>query len=159
MKNTLHNNIEVFSSKYNKTDLNIVFTQKSLWLSKQDICALFSIEEKRLNYEFMKIFSDGIFSKKENRARFMLEWKKVVEFYRLGVIISLGYRIKATEGTKYIIHTNRIIKNRLSKVSQKKVMESTKKETHLEKSIDMVSKALAFVHSMRRLEIRKRIHA
>ena len=52
------NDIEVFSSRYNETNLNVIFTKKSLWLPKKDICSLFEITEDRLDYELMKIFSD-----------------------------------------------------------------------------------------------------
>ncbi len=165
--NTKHaNDIEVFSSKYLDQDLNVIFTKKSLWLSKIDICSLFEITEERLDYELMKIFSDWIFSKKENRERFQIGGKKkITEFFRLGVIISLGYRIKATSGTKYIIHTNRVIKTRLSKNAQKieNIMEenietSTIDNSHQDRSMDILNKALELIHSLRRQEISKRLH-
>ena len=161
------NDIEVFSSKFREEDLNVIFTRKSLWLSKKDICSLFEISEERLDYELMKIFSDGIFSKKENRERFQVWGKKnVTEFFRLGVIISLGYRIKASEWTKYIIHTNRVIKTRLSKNADRVesiIKENTKnaalENNYQEKSMDILNKALELVHSLRRQEISKRFHA
>ncbi|MCD5380639.1 hypothetical protein LR004_01820 [Candidatus Gracilibacteria bacterium] len=161
------NDIEVFSSRYNETNLNVIFTKKSLWLPKKDICSLFEITEDRLDYELMKIFSDGIFSKKENRERFQIGGKrKITEFFRLGVIISLGYRIKATSGTKYIIHTNRVIKTRLSKNAQKiesiieeNVDNETENNSLQEKNMDILNKALELVHSLRRQEISKRMHA
>jgi prophage antirepressor-like protein len=64
--------LNTFSSKFNDTVLHIIFTQESLWLSKKDICILLSIKESRLNYELMKMFSSGVFSRKNNRKRFLL---------------------------------------------------------------------------------------
>ena len=161
------NDIEVFSSQYREKELSVVFTKKSLWLSKEDICSLFDITDERLDYELMKIFSDWIFSKKENRERLQIGGKrKITEFFRLGVIISLGYRIKATSGTKYIIHTNRVIKTRLSKnaekiesIIEKNVDNETENNSLQEKNMDILNKALELVHSLRRQEISKRIHA
>ena len=161
MTNTSTNTIEVFKSEFAGENLNVVFTKKSLWLSKKDICTLFEISEERLDYELMKIFTGGIFARKENRERFIMgdTKKKAVEFFRLGVIISLGYRIKANKGTQYIIQTNRIIKTRLSKsveVNRKQVKETVQEEVS---GLDVLNKAIELVHSLRKQEIKKRMYA
>ncbi len=161
MTNTSTNKIEVFKSEFRGENLNVIFTKKSLWLSKKDICTLFEISGERLDYELMKIFSDGIFSRKENRERFLM-WdkkKKAVEFFRLWVIISLGYRIKANKGTQYIIQTNRIIKTRLSKsveVKRNEIKETVQEEVN---GLDLVNKAIELVHSLRKQEIKRRMYA
>ncbi len=161
MTNTSTNKIEVFKSKFREENLNVVFTKKSLWLSKDDVCILFEISSERLDYELMKIFSGWIFSRKENRERFLM-WekkKKVVEFFRLGVIISLWYRIKANKGTQYIIQTNRIIKTRLSKsieIKRKEIKQTVQEEVS---GIDLLNKAIELVHSLRKQEIRRRMYA
>lgn len=167
MENTHANDIEVFTSTYNESNLNVIFTQKSLWLSKKDICSLFEITEDRLDYELMKIFSDGIFSRKENRERFQVgDSKKITEFFRLGVIISLWYRIKAANWTKYIINTNRLIKTRLSKsielIEKESVRsreESVNREKNNDKKLHLLNRALKLVHSLRKEEIHRRIYA
>ena len=161
MTNTSTNKIEVFRSEFRGESLKVVYTKKSLWLSKKDIYSLFEISEERLDYELMKIFSGGIFRRKENRERFLM-WnkkKKAVEFFRLGVIISLGYRIKAKKGTQYIIQTNRIIKTRLSKtveVKRKEIKQTVQEEVS---GLDLLNKAIELVHSLRKQEISRRIHA
>ena len=154
MTHTTTDAIEFFSSDFEANTVEMIFHKKSLWLAKKDICLLFSINEKTLDEELWKIFVDGIFSKMENRERFLM-WKnkkKLVEYFRLGVIISLGYRIKAMKWTQHIIQTNRILKSKMMKQENKK---SEEKNTNK----NIILKAITFIHTMRKEEIQKRIYA
>lgn len=145
------NNIRVFASQFREKELNIVFTEESLWLSSTDICSIFSISEEQLKYELMKIFSDGVFSRKDNRQRFLIgEKKKMIECYRIEVIISLGYRMKLTTETKYIIHTNRTIKTKLLSKTNMYSWNTRQNQCieEKEKSLALFDKAIHLVRAL-----------
>lgn len=70
---------------------------------------------------------------------------KPVAFYNLDVIISVGYRVKSTEGTRFRIWANKILKDYLVQgylLNEKRLAQKEKGYIELEQAMNLVRKAI-----------------
>lgn len=96
-----------------KTQLAVKLENDTVWLSIEQMGILFSREESNIRRHVLNIFREGELERDENNVHYLHVngVKKPVPFYSLDVIISVGYRVKATRygiphlGTK---HTERL---------------------------------------------------
>jgi len=70
---------------------------------------------------------------------------KPVTFYSLDVIISVGYRVKSNEGTKFRIWANKILKEYLIKgysINESRLKEQAEQLSNLKSTVNLLSKVL-----------------
>jgi len=70
---------------------------------------------------------------------------KPVVFYNLDVIISVGYRVKSQEGTRFRIWANKVLKDYLVQgylLNEKRLAQKEKGYIELEQAMDLVKKAI-----------------
>jgi len=102
--------------------LSATVENETIWLSQKQMAELFNKSVKTINDHIGNIFEEGELEKKSTIRKYrivQMEGKREVEretnFYTLDVIISVGYRIKSKEGTKFRIWANSVLKDYLIK--------------------------------------------
>jgi len=103
-KLTKHINWNI-SLERNNTIINLVYKNKSVYLSKKDIWELFNTKKSIIKdiIEDLQIEnSEVIFNKSKNKNS---------KLYNLESVLLIGYKLKKFNDTKLLIKTNRIIKN------------------------------------------------
>ncbi len=71
---------------------------------------------------------------------------KPLSLYSLDVIISIGYRVKSAEGTKFRIWANKIIKEHLIKgysINETRLKEQNEQLNSLKNTVNLLSQVLA----------------
>jgi prophage maintenance system killer protein len=102
--------------------LSATVENETIWLSQKQMAELFGKSLKTVNEHIANIFEEGELEKESTIRKFrivQMEGKRKVEretnFYTLDVIISVGYRVKSKEGTKFRIWANSVLKEYLIK--------------------------------------------
>ena len=94
--------------------LEVRLEDDTVWLTINQMSALFDREESNIRRHVINIFKEGELER-ENNVHFLHVngVKKPVPFYTLDVIISVGYRVKSQRGTQFRQWANKVIKDYL----------------------------------------------
>lgn len=106
-KLTKHKNWNILLER-NNTIINLVYKNKSVYLSKKDIWELFWVQKSEVK-EVMKLLTI-----KNSESNYSKSKEKNVKLYSIDSILLIWYKLKKFKETKILIKSNRIIKNTYS---------------------------------------------
>ena len=109
----LNDKIVIYQTKDGKTAIDVKLENDTVWLSANQMAALFERDEKTIRKHINNVFSENELEKKNNTHFLRVDGvKQSVAFYSLDVIISVG---KSQRGTQFRIWANRVLKEYLVK--------------------------------------------
>ena len=112
----LNDKIVIYQTKDGKTSIDVKLENDTVWLSANQMAALFERDEKTIRKHINNVFSENELEKKNNTHFLRVDGvKQSVAFYSLDVIISVGYRVKSQRGTQFRIWANKVLKEYLVK--------------------------------------------
>jgi prophage maintenance system killer protein len=110
------NKIAIYQTKDGQLSVNVKIENETVWLSANQMAALFDRDEKTVRKHINNVFAEGELIRESNTHFLRVaNSDKPVAFYTLDVIISVGYRVKSQQGTQFRIWANRILKDYLVK--------------------------------------------
>ncbi len=105
------NEIVLFETEDNKVKLEVPVNGETVWLSANQMAALFGRDEKTVRKHINNVFSEDEVSKINNTQKMRVEGvKQLVPYYTLDVIISVGYRVKSKRGVEFRKWANSVLK-------------------------------------------------
>lgn len=108
--------IIIYRTADGQTAIDVKLENETVWLSANQMAALFDRDEKTIRKHINNVFSENELEKENNTHFLRVDGvKQPVAFYALDVIISVGYRVKSQRGTQFRIWANRILKDYLVK--------------------------------------------
>ena len=111
------NEIIIFDNQKIKLEVNM--KDETVWLNLEQMTQLFKRDKSVISRHIKNIFQEGELDNNSVVANFATTASdgKVyqVDYYNLDVIISVGYRVKSKEGTKFRIWANKVLKDYLLK--------------------------------------------
>jgi len=97
--------IIIYTTQDGKTKLQVNLQDETVWLNSHQMAELFDRDIKTLGKHINNIFKEGELEKNSVVANFATTAEDgktyQVEYYNLDVIISIGYRVKSKQGTKF----------------------------------------------------------
>ena len=117
----MDNNTELvlFNSDDGKVSLPVTVENETVWLSLDQIAALFQRDKSTVSRHIRNVFSEGELVKNSVVANFATtaaDGKTYqVDYYNLDVIISVGYRVKSQRGVEFRKWANRVLKDYILK--------------------------------------------
>jgi hypothetical protein len=95
--------ILIYQSEDGETKLDVTLEDETLWLSIDQISDLFQKSRSTINEHILNIYKEGELEKDESMRKIGNSdfSTKPTNFYNLDVIISVGYRVKSLQGTKF----------------------------------------------------------
>lgn len=112
----LNDKIVIYQTADGQTSIEVKLENETVWLSANQMAALFDRDEKTIRKHINNVFSEGELEKENNTHFLRVDGvKQPVAFYSLDVIISVGYRVKSQRGTQFRIWANRVLKEYLVK--------------------------------------------
>jgi len=104
------NEILLYTTPNGKVKVEIFLQNETIWLNQQKIAELFGVDRTVVTKHLNKIFIDGELQKDATCAKIahvqkegQREVTRLVEFYNLDAIISVGYRVNSTQATHFRI--------------------------------------------------------
>lgn len=117
--------IMIYVTEDNQISLDVKLENETVWLSQSQMALLFGRDRSVISRHINNIFKEGELEKSLVCANFAHTEKygrkegfvQVVttEYYNLDVIISVGYRVKYINGTRFRQWANRVLKDYLIK--------------------------------------------
>ena len=106
----MKNDLIVFENQEVKLDVNI--KDDTVWLNTNQLAKLFSKEESNIRRHIINIFNDDELERESNVQKMHVpNSDKLVPFYSLDVIISVGYRVKSKNGIIFRRWANKVLIN------------------------------------------------
>lgn len=137
--------IIIYKNEAGLPAIEVVFGNDTVWLTQQQMQQLFNKTKQNISLHIKNIFSENELVKdsvvKESLTT-ALDGKRYNTFYySLDVVISVGYRVKSVEGTKFRIWANQILKDYLINgyaLNYKKLQEQSQQLIELKQAIKLV---------------------
>jgi prophage maintenance system killer protein len=114
--------IIIYQTTDGRTELDVKVERESVWLSLNQIAALFDRDKSVISRHISSVFKEGELDEEATVAKNATVQQegdrtvvRDVEFFNLDVIISVGYRVKSQRGTQFRIWANRVLKEYLLK--------------------------------------------
>ena len=98
--------------KNNNITVNTMFNMWKIWLTKREIADIYWVKKSEIKRELNNILLNSNLDLVENVQKIYNEIKDKKEtFYSLDVLLLLWYNSKHYKETKFLINTNKIIKD------------------------------------------------
>lgn len=102
--------------------LEVRIEEDTVWLSQQQMTILFQTTKQNVSLHINNIFKEGELRKEATVKDYLTvqsegerKVNRIVSFYNLDVIISVGYRVKSQRGTRFRQWANGVLKDYLLK--------------------------------------------
>lgn len=111
-----HGEIFLYESGEGEMALQVQLQNETVWLTQAQMAELFGKDRSVISKHISNVFKEQELDENANVQK-MHNWDSIkpTAFYSLDTIISVGYRVKSTQGTKFRIWANRILKDYLIK--------------------------------------------
>jgi hypothetical protein len=121
--------------------------RESVWLSLQQLAELFGRDKSVISRHLKAIFASGELERDSvvaKNATTAADGKTYqVEYYNLDVIISVGYRVKSIQGTRFRQWATRVLREHLTRGFSLDRQRFEKNAAELEAALQLVKKAAA----------------
>ena len=119
---------------------------ETVWLTQDQIGRLFGRERSVITKHLGNVFKEQELTEESNVQNLHIaNSDKPVKHYNLDVIISVGYRVKSPEGTRFRIWANRILKDHLVQgytLNQQRLTQQQKNIRQLERTLSLFQQNL-----------------
>ena len=112
--------IIIYQSSDGQTELDVRLEGDSVWLSQAQLSTLFNSDRTSVGRHIRNIYKSGELEEKATCAIFAQVQqegkrpvKRMIPYYNLDMVISVGYRVNSKKATQFRIWANRVLKEYL----------------------------------------------
>lgn len=113
--------IVIYDTADQAVEVRLDAARDTVWLSQRQMAELFGKDVRTVNEHLRNVFAEGELLREETIRDFRIvrqegrrEVARSVEHYNLDVIISVGYRVKSQQGTRFRQWATRILREHLT---------------------------------------------
>jgi len=101
----MNDEIVIYKSEDGVVKLDVLFSDETVWLTIGQMSELFQKSRSTINEHILNVYAEGELEEKNSRRKIGNSdfSTKPTNFYNLDVVISVGYRVKSTQGTQFRI--------------------------------------------------------
>ena len=138
--------IEIYQSSDGQTQIEVKFEHDTVWLSQEQIGKLFLRERSVITKHIGNVFREGELDEESNvQILHIAGADRPTKFYNLDVLISVGYRVKSSQGTKFRIWATQRLKDYLIQgyaINEQRLAEKQQQVQILKDGIRILSRAI-----------------
>lgn len=96
-------NLIIYQSEDGKIRLDVRLESETVWLTLEQMSALFGKSKSTINEHVLNVYKEKELDKENTMRKIGISdfSTKPTNFYNLDVIISVGYRVKSIQGTRF----------------------------------------------------------
>lgn len=114
--------ILIYQSEDGQTRIDVQLIDETVWLTQKLMAELFQVKIPTINEHIKNIYSEGELVSEATIRKFRIVQKegkrdveRLIDFFNLDVIISVGYRVRSHRGTQFRIWATQRLKEYLIK--------------------------------------------
>lgn len=136
------NDIAIFKS--DNGEISVHLKQENVWLRQEQMATLFGRDRSVITRHIGNIFKEGELDSESNvQNMHIANSDKPVKFYNLDVIISVGYRVKSVNGTRFRQWATKLLKEHLIKGYTLNQQRFEQNAQELEATLALIQKTAA----------------
>ena len=117
-----HGEILMYQTEDGLTKIEVELRGETVWLSLDQMAELFQRDKSTVSRHIKNIFTEGELNRRSTVAKNATvqtegerQVERLIEYYNLDVIISVGYRVKSLRGTQFRIWATAVLKEYIQK--------------------------------------------
>jgi prophage maintenance system killer protein len=141
--------IVIYQADDGHTGLQVQLDQDTVWLTQKQMAELFDKDVRTVNEHLKNIFKEGELEEGSVVRKFRTTAADGKSYntghYNLDVIISVGYRVKSIQGTRFRQWATRTLRRHIVEgytVNQQRLEEQSQKFNELHKVVELLSRTL-----------------
>ena len=114
--------IIIYQTEDGQTQIDVRLENETVWLTQAQMVELFQTTKQNVSLHLNNLYKEGELKKEGTVKEYLTvqqegkrKVSRIVKYYDLDVIISVGYRVKSERGTAFRIWARKIIKDYLVK--------------------------------------------
>ncbi len=114
--------IEIYQSEDGSISLNVSVQDETVWLTQKAMAELFDVESNTITYHLKEIYRSNELTKESTTRKIRVvqtegkrEVERLIDFYNLDAIISVGYRVNSSRATQFRIWATKVLKDYILK--------------------------------------------
>ena len=118
----INDKIIIYQTADGKTNLEVKMDYDTVWLTQAQMVELFQTTKQNVSLHVNNVYKECELEEKSTVKEYLTvqnegkrSVRRMVKYYNLDVIISVGYRVKSQRGTQFRIWANRVLKDYLVK--------------------------------------------
>lgn len=128
--------------------IEVKFDGETVWLTLNQIAQLFNRDKSVISRHLRNIYKEGELSQEATVAKNATvqmeagrEVKRIIEFYNLDAILSVGYRVNSKQGTQFRIWATNVLRDYLLKgyALNQRINRIEDNVEHLSKKVDAIA--------------------
>ena len=138
----MKNEIIIYRPNEATEHIEVRLENETVWLNQEQISILFQRDKSVISRHIRNVFREKELDEKSNMQKVHIaNSDKLVAFYNLDVIISVGYRVKSKQGTQFRIWATTILREYLLKgyAINQRVDRIENNLEHLSKEVSKIS--------------------
>ena len=112
----------IYSTPEENVLVDVVVKEENIWVTQKAMAELFGVKVPAISKHLKNIFEEGELQQKSTISKMEIvqsegtrNIKRLVDFYNLDAIISVGYRVNSHKATKFRIWATQILKEYMQK--------------------------------------------
>ena len=112
----------IYSTPEENVLVDVVVKDENIWVTQKAMAELFGVKVPAISKHLKNIFEEGELQQKSTISKMEIvqsegtrNIKRLVDFYNLDAIISVGYRVNSLKATKFRIWATQILKEYMQK--------------------------------------------
>lgn len=98
----MNTDVQIYQAENGALEVRFDTKQDTVWLNQAPMIGLFGRDQSVISRHIRNVFSEGELERESNMQKMHIALSdKPVEFFSLDVIISVSYRVKSKEGTRF----------------------------------------------------------
>lgn len=145
---TSQGHIAIYEAADGQTQIDVRLAGETVWLNRQQMAQLFGRDVKTIGKHVNNVFQDGELARDSTVAKFATVQsegdravERQIEHYNLDVIISVGYRVKSFQGTRFRIWATQRLKHVLLQGYALNEARFDRNAVELQQAIALIQKA------------------
>ena len=118
----VNDKIIIYQTDDGNTQIDVRFENETVWLTQAQMVELFQTTKQNVSLHVNNVYKECELEEKSTVKEYLTvqnegkrSVRRMVKYYNLDVIISVGYRVKSQRGTHFRIWANRVLKDYLVK--------------------------------------------
>lgn len=146
MDSSPENSIILYQSPDGSAALEVRLDHETVWLSQAQMVSLFNRDQSVISRHLRNVFTEGELDTKSNMQKMhFANSDKPVAFYSLDVIISVGYRVKSQQGTRFRQWATRVLHDHIVKgytLNEQRLREESAKLQAMQQTVALLVRTL-----------------
>ena len=140
-------NVLLYQAPDGQTQLEVQLDHETVWLTQAQMAELFGRERSVVTKHLRNIFQTGELDEESNVQKMHIASSdKLVSYYNLDVVISIGYRVNSIKGTHFRRWATNILRQYLVQgyaLNEKRLRESARQLTDLKRLVQLQGEVAA----------------